>query len=416
MANQDALRQLLDHLCFFLFGSQIQNTFVYLLQQDVLSSFLERCPFSIQYICIELYFHSLSSKITSTVIYSQPSMFFHFRFIQPKNLHCWICETTRHQLPRITQAGSVDLSVTEQQCNGTDAWQGIPLKLNLLSKLSLDVFNQVLIQLWHRDLSLNQVKILFFLRCLLKICLAFLDRNCLFPTFSIELFNSAKIQFFFELTQTAVLGVSNQHTGNFIFFEYDILLRTDFKLDVEVHDVKDQVELVEINLVLQKCIGLSWYFNKKLTTQVFGNFRVFKAADVVDGLKQLDVISEFLAELLFVLLEELKCLIFELFLEHHVEKKTHKNREYHSLKLSFYFVKTLVDKFLHESEWLWVILWAVAFIDVVVDCGLCCICACDEIIWLKEGLHWLDGVLKSVSLATRLAEVLSSLALWLLKF
>jgi hypothetical protein len=180
--------------------------------------------------------------------------------------------------------------------------------------------------------------------------------------------------------------------------------------------VKDQVELVEIHLVLQKCVGLSWYFNKKLTTQVFWNFRVFKAADVVDSLKQLDVISEFLAEVLFVLLEELECLIFELFLKHHVEKKTHKNREYHSLKLSFHFVKTLVDKFLHESKWLWVILCAVAFIDVVVDCGLCCICACDEVIWLKEGLHWLDGVLKSVSLTTWLAEVLSSLALWLLKF
>ena len=82
------------------------------------------------------------SKITSTVIYSQPSMFFHFRFIQPKHLHCWIRETTHHQLPRITQAGSVDLSVTEQQCTCFDARQGIPLKLNLLPKLSLDVFKK----------------------------------------------------------------------------------------------------------------------------------------------------------------------------------------------------------------------------------------------------------------------------------
>lgn len=83
------------------------------------------------------------------------------------------------------------------------------------------------------------------------------------------------------------------------------------ELYVEVHDVQDEVELVEVHLVLKQSVAVPGDLHKELVFKVLSHLGVLKPLHVVDRLQHRDVRLVRRKELPLVLLEELTCLVLE---------------------------------------------------------------------------------------------------------
>lgn len=63
------------------------------------------------------------------------------------------------------------------------------------------------------------------------------------------------------------------------------MFRRDAELDVKVHYVQDQVELVKVDLVLEQGVAVATNLDKELVLNVLRDLGVFKPLQVVHGLE-----------------------------------------------------------------------------------------------------------------------------------
>lgn len=55
-------------------------------------------------------------------------------------------------------------------------------------------------------------------------------------------------------------------------------------MNVQVHDVQDQVELVEVNLVLEQGVAVATDLHKKFVFDKLGDLWVFESLQIIDSL------------------------------------------------------------------------------------------------------------------------------------
>ncbi len=110
-----------------------------------------------------------------------------------------------------------------------------------------------------------------------------------------------------------------------------------FKMQVQVHNVQDQMQLVKIDLELQQIKSLSRHSNPKLLRHEFADFWIAHSRYVVHCLKYKHLLSMLLSEFLFALFEKFECL--GLFLTDHVQEETNKDREDALLQIMLKLVK-----------------------------------------------------------------------------
>lgn len=56
-------------------------------------------------------------------------------------------------------------------------------------------------------------------------------------------------------------------------------------MNVQVHDVQDQVELVEVNLVLEQGVAVATDLHKKFVFDKLGDLWVFESLQIIDSLQ-----------------------------------------------------------------------------------------------------------------------------------
>jgi len=56
-------------------------------------------------------------------------------------------------------------------------------------------------------------------------------------------------------------------------------------VNVQVHDVQDQVELVEVNLVLEQGVAVATDLHKKFVFDKLGYLWVFESLQIIDSLQ-----------------------------------------------------------------------------------------------------------------------------------
>jgi len=82
--------------------------------------------------------------------------------------------------------------------------------------------------------------------------------------------------------------ISFQHDGLVAVFsvQYQVLLGSYFKLNVEVDDVENQIKLVEINFNFECVECLSGHFDEELVFEKLGDLGVGKSTHIMHCFKK----------------------------------------------------------------------------------------------------------------------------------
>ena len=123
----------------------------------------------------------------------------------------------------------------------------------------------------------------------------------------------------------------------------EILLAAYLEVDVEVHDVHDEVELAEVDLVLQQRVGVPRHLDEELVLQILRDFWVLEAMLVTHRLQQRQLSPMVQLKLSLVGLEEGLGFGVKL-LEDHVQVEADEDREEDADELRLALVQGLVDE------------------------------------------------------------------------
>ena len=62
------------------------------------------------------------------------------------------------------------------------------------------------------------------------------------------------------------------------------------ELDVQIHDVQDEIQLIKIDLIFEQRVAMSRNFDEELVLQILSNLGVLKSLLVVDCFEDEDVL------------------------------------------------------------------------------------------------------------------------------
>lgn len=128
------------------------------------------------------------------------------------------------------------------------------------------------------------------------------------------------------------------------------MVRRDIKVQVQVHNVQNQVKLVKVHLELQKVKSHPRNLDIELVQEVFCHFRVLQSRDVVHSLQHIDVYAVLRSEALSVSSEKLAGSLLKPFLLHHLQEEAHKHWKHNSVEFLLEFIQRKVHKILHLCE------------------------------------------------------------------
>ena len=110
------------------------------------------------------------------------------------------------------------------------------------------------------------------------------------------------------------------------------------------------MKLIKIDLELEERVGLASYLDQKLVLEVLGDLWVRKSTHVMHSLQQHDVCLVAVSEVCLGLIEESFRFCLHVLAQHHVQKKTHKDRKHDSLELVLELVKGAIYEVLELVE------------------------------------------------------------------
>lgn len=61
-------------------------------------------------------------------------------------------------------------------------------------------------------------------------------------------------------------------------------------MDVQIHDVQDEIQLIKIDLIFEQRVAMSRNFDEELVLQILSNLGVLKSLLVVDCFEDEDVL------------------------------------------------------------------------------------------------------------------------------
>jgi len=61
-------------------------------------------------------------------------------------------------------------------------------------------------------------------------------------------------------------------------------------LDVQIHDVQDEIQLIKIDLIFEQRVAMSRNFDEELVLQILSNLGILKSLLVVDCFEDEDVL------------------------------------------------------------------------------------------------------------------------------
>jgi hypothetical protein len=207
----------------------------------------------------------------------------------------------------------------------------------------------------------------------LSLCLIAI--SCRFPGLRIELFESTKVQrhFFAERRVSTADPWSQvviiQEDAFLALGIYDnVRLTGDLKVNVQVHDVHDQVELVEVDLVFEQRVAVTRNFDVEFGFQVLGHFWVLQSLQIVNSLEYGYISLVVRQKVVFVLHQEVLGL-GHLF-EDHVEEKTNKDWKEHFVQLSFDFIQAQLNEGLERAKAFLIVACLASFKKLAVNGSL----------------------------------------------
>jgi hypothetical protein len=62
------------------------------------------------------------------------------------------------------------------------------------------------------------------------------------------------------------------------------------ELDVQIHDVQDEIQLIKIDLIFEQRVAMSRNFDEELVLQILSNLGILKSLLVVDCFEDEDVL------------------------------------------------------------------------------------------------------------------------------
>ena len=148
--HESAFAHFLNCFCFFLLGPHINYTLTYLLQHGALSGLTQTDALATQNFWKQLHFESIRGQ-HSTGVRTQSDLFLNLLWVQPKYFRSGVGHARRHNITRLRQTNGINLPVRIWQRNGTNAGKVFRAKFCLKSKLSLDKFSEVRVELGQRD-------------------------------------------------------------------------------------------------------------------------------------------------------------------------------------------------------------------------------------------------------------------------
>ena len=121
-------------------------------------------------------------------------------------------------------------------------------------------------------------------------------------------------------------------------------------MQIQIHDVQNEAQLIEIDLELKQVKCLPGHFNVKFVLDVLCDLSILQPGHIMHCLQNDNIVTMFHSKSFRVLFEKLESLSLHVFLDHHLEEQTYENGEHYPLQLMLKFIKRQIDKLLHLGE------------------------------------------------------------------